>query len=281
MNIRYEDVVTRNFGVYSHEDQRKIQSARIAIVGVGCDGGMAAEILARIGVGNITLIDPDVNEISNLNRQPFAKISTLGEKKVLSGKRILKDINPFVKISTFDQKLVSNNGKKYVENHDILLQCVDDMLSRIVIHRIGYELGIPVVTMTGQPPFKAFVSTFMPGGIEFEEVFRFPSNGQELTGHIAELIRAMKIERAKNAVAAGASGGWFEAYQSKNAGWGITPERSYITATLQSHEALLCLTGKRLLAPAPNAILIDLLNVPNIVTISAPPDGKHWDYRKF
>ena len=91
----YDEITQRNFGVYSKEDQKKLRSARITIVGVGCDGGMDAYILARMGIGHIKLIDFDVNETSNMNRQPMATYTTIGIPKVYAAKAIIKDLKRY------------------------------------------------------------------------------------------------------------------------------------------------------------------------------------------
>src|SRR3989344_1032185 len=78
----YWEITQRSLGVYSREEQEKIRKGKVAIVGVGCDGGMDAYILARMGVGNLRLIDFDTNELSNMNRQPMATYSTRGIPKV-------------------------------------------------------------------------------------------------------------------------------------------------------------------------------------------------------
>jgi molybdopterin/thiamine biosynthesis adenylyltransferase len=56
-----------------------------------------------------------------------------------------------------------------IQGHDIVVEAVDDMLSRVIIHRAARELGIPSVGMSGSPPTRGFVSTFFPNGISYEE----------------------------------------------------------------------------------------------------------------
>lgn len=283
----YQSVVQRNYGVYSSEQQEMISKGRAAIVGIGCDGGIAAVILARVGVGQITLIDHDVVETSNLNRQPLCTLSTLGEKKVDAAKDFLRDYNPNTEISAVNHCVTVTSHKK-LDEHDVIIQCVDNFAGRIAVHRVARELGIPVVSMTGQPPYRSHVSTFFPEGPEYEDVWGLPSLGKPLTGDIIDTLEKLKFERARNADKCQASKGWADdfiaqkkGWGGEKVGWGITPERAYITATLQAHEALRIITYREVLAAAPKAIVTDLLCGPNLVTVGAPSNGEHWDYREF
>src|SRR3989338_1655126 len=115
----YWQIAGRSFGVYSRREQDKIRRAKIVIVGVGCDGGMDAYILARMGVGKLKLVDFDTNEMSNMNRQPAATFSTLGIPKVYAAKMILRDLNPTVDIEATDRKLTEENAEELLLGYDI------------------------------------------------------------------------------------------------------------------------------------------------------------------
>ncbi|HHB95294.1 MAG TPA: hypothetical protein ENK88_09160, partial [Campylobacterales bacterium] len=99
----YKMLWFRSSMVFTDKEKELIQNARVGVVGVGGTGGIASEQLVRGGVGNITLIDPDIFELTNINRQHFCTISTVGMKKVEAGKKRLLDVNPFANIKTFDE----------------------------------------------------------------------------------------------------------------------------------------------------------------------------------
>ena len=285
--MNYEEVIQRNFGVYSHEQQTRIRDSHVAIVGIGCDGGLAASILARVGIGFLTVIDFDTYEPSNLNRQPLATVSNVGQKKALSAIEVLHEFNPFVTVSAIDCDIAEVSDDK-IAGAAVILQCVDNFPARVAIHRLGRRLGIPVVSMTGQPPFKAFVSTFFPDGPDYEEVMGLPSLRRPLTPDVRQQLERLKDERAEHASYCGATPGWKEAYLEAQpgwggqaVGWGITAERAYITATLQAHEALRVITGREVLGRAPSAILIDLDETSSIVQVRQPQNGKSWRYQEF
>ena len=79
----------RSSMIFTDRERELIRNARVGIIGVGGTGGIASEQLIRCGVGNITLVDPDIFELSNINRQQFCTISTIGMKKVEAGKERL------------------------------------------------------------------------------------------------------------------------------------------------------------------------------------------------
>lgn len=283
-SISYDNIVQRNIGVYSKKEQEKIRKSKIAIVGIGCDGGLATVILARMGVGFLTLIDHDEYEIVNINRQPMSNLNVIGQSKVEIAKKTVKGINPFIEVMAKIIKLDEDNAIELLKGNDVILQCVDNLPSRVIIHRAAMQLGIPSITMTGQPPFRTFVSSFFTGGPLYEELFDLPyckgKSFKENPG-LFEKINNLKNNRAKYANLHGATQGWMEGYIDGIFGWGITPERAYITGTLQSHEAIRIVLGKIPLAVAPKAIIIDLNNIPNIVSIKEPYNKKYWNYEEF
>src|SRR3989338_430378 len=285
----YDEITQRNFGVYSKEDQKKLRSARITIVGVGCDGGMDAYILARMGIGHIKLIDFDVNEYSNLNRQPASFYDSIGKKKVEVAKIEFSRFNPFIEIEAVDAKLTEENAENLLKGSDVCIQGMDSMLGRIIFHRATKKLGIPAVTMTGQPPYRNFISTLLPSGPTYEELFGINFViGKSLTPEIIKQIETLKYERGKHAASRSTLKDWIKEYKEEKAGWGITPERAYITSVFQVNEVVRIILGKTPQAVAPRAIISDIdgleefgLNNDVKVTVLTPPNKKNWDYKLF
>ena len=128
----YWEITQRSLGVYSREEQEKIRKGKVAIVGVGCDGGMDAYILTRMGIGCLRLIDFDINELSNMNRQPMAIYSTRGLPKVYSAKSIIQDLNPTVDVESINAKLTEDNAEELLKGCDVALQGMDSMVGRII-----------------------------------------------------------------------------------------------------------------------------------------------------
>ena len=110
-------LVLKNIGA---KGQKKLLSSKVLIVGVGGLGCPAAENLVRAGVGTIGLIDNDVVSLSNIHRQSLFNSKDINKSKVVVAKKILKEINPQIKIKTFRSRLNENNIKNIVKNSNIL-----------------------------------------------------------------------------------------------------------------------------------------------------------------
>ena len=270
----YEEIVHRNFGVYSRAEQERIRQGRVALIGLGCVGGLVALMLARAGIGKLTLVDGDSYEAVNMNRQPFADTETLGRPKVEGAALYLRRANPHVRLALWNGRLDRDNARGILHDHDVAIQGVDHVPTRVILHEAAASLGIPVVTMTGQPPFRGLVSTFLPDGPPFRQVLSLPDVERE------PLHERVRMERALHAKPFAAAD-WYEKFLKGEAAWAVTTERTYLMGVLQAHECTRLLAGRKPRAPAPKAYVINLDDPENPVRLSLPPNGKAWDYREF
>ena len=120
MNLKEEDLLKRNVKGVS----KKIKETRVCILGLGGLGSNVAILLARAGIGYLKLVDFDVVEASNLNRQQY-RISHIGMKKTEAIKTIIKEINPFVEIETLDIKVDRENIYSIVGDIEIVVEAFD------------------------------------------------------------------------------------------------------------------------------------------------------------
>ena len=120
MDLKEEDLLKRNLKGIA----KKLKKAEVCILGLGGLGSNVAILLARGGIGHLKLIDFDVVEASNLNRQQY-RISHIGIKKIEAIKTIIKEINPFVEIDTFDIKVDRENILSVVEDIEIVVEAFD------------------------------------------------------------------------------------------------------------------------------------------------------------
>lgn len=273
----YWTMVTRNIGVYSTEEQATLRKARVIIFGLGGVGGYEAILCARMGIGHVTGVDPDEFEISNINRQMLASSRQLGKPKAQAAQEILSDINPTMSVRFVQEKVDEDNVADLIRGHDIVLEAVDDMPSRVIIHRTARELGIPSVGMSGSPPTRGFVSTFLPGGVPYETALNLPGLGEKLTdAQLRSRIADVKKARAWHSVGLGAPEQWARDYCDGKTGWIITPVRAHLLSLFSFHEVVQVLTGREPLAAAPKGILINL-DCDTPVQVAQPPQGG-WDY---
>lgn len=273
----YWELVKKNIGVYSKEEQQKLKESKVIIFGLGGVGGVQAILCARMGIGHVTGIDPDEFEISNINRQMLASTSVVGKAKARVGEETVKDINPYISTRFIQTSVNEENVVDLIKNHDVVIEAVDDMPSRVIIHRTARELGIPSVGMSGSPPNRGFVSSFFPDGVHYEDILNLPGKGIKLTNEaIRKQIADIKKERAWYSVQQGAPQEWAEDFCEGKVGWIITPVRAMLLATFSFHEAVQILTGRVPIAPAPKALIINLDSEQPVKVQTAPSDG--WNY---
>lgn len=136
----------RNRQILSMADQIQLLSSSVAVVGVGGLGGGVAEILARLGVGSLVLIDGDTFETSNLNRQLFATVDVLGQPKVEVAQARIAKINETVSVATHQQFLESRNAVGLLRTPDVVIDCLDTVSSRFVLQDAARKIGVPMVS---------------------------------------------------------------------------------------------------------------------------------------
>ena len=127
-----------------------LKSKKILIVGLGGVGGFATEALARSGIGNITLVDYDTVDITNLNRQIIALNSTVGRKKVEVFKERIKDINKECNVNIYDLFLDSNNYSEIITNdYDFVVDCCDSIEAKKILLLESYKKNIAYIGSMG------------------------------------------------------------------------------------------------------------------------------------
>lgn len=277
MDSFYWEMVKKNIGVYTTEEQNRLKEGRVIIFGLGGVGGMEAILCARMGIGQVTGVDPDEFEVSNINRQMLATVHSLGKSKAATAEEALQSINPYISVRCVQANVDEDNVLELMKGHDLVIEAVDDIPSRVIIHRTARELGIPSVGMSGSPPTRGFVSSFFPDGISYETVLNIPGAGGKLTNEaLRQEIADIKKARAWHSVKEGAPKEWAEDFCEGKAGWIITPVRAHLIALFSFHEAVQILTGREPLARAPKGVLINL-DTDTPVKVTTPPDGT-WNY---
>lgn len=128
----------------------RLGRAKVAVFGVGGVGGFAVEALARSGIGEIDLFDPDCVSISNINRQLIAMMSTIGTPKVeVMQKRIL-DINPDAVVHTYQIFYLPENAKDYeLSRYDYVVDAVDTVTAKLELAVRAQEAGVPIIACMG------------------------------------------------------------------------------------------------------------------------------------
>ncbi|MDT8452480.1 MAG: molybdopterin-synthase adenylyltransferase MoeB [Gammaproteobacteria bacterium] len=128
------------------EGQQALADAHVLIIGLGGLGSPAALYLAGAGVGQLTLVDDDSVELSNLQRQIIHHQHNIGERKVASAKSNLLAINPDIDIVTIDQRLNEAALAEQVQRADIILDASDNFATRFAINRACVQHKKPLVS---------------------------------------------------------------------------------------------------------------------------------------
>lgn len=116
------------------EGQEKINAAKILMIGAGGLGSPSALYLAASGVGEITIIDPDVVDVSNLQRQIIHDTSSIDTPKVESAKKRINEINPHVKVNAIQDRLSNDNVRELVRDHDMVVDGTDNFQTRYMVN---------------------------------------------------------------------------------------------------------------------------------------------------
>lgn len=141
---------SRTAALVGEEAVRVLQSKHVAVFGVGGVGSHTAEALIRAGIGNLTLVDPDLIEISNFNRQLHALTSTLGRPKVDVMRERLLDINPRATVTACRAAYTAGNGACLGEgDYDYIVDAIDDIRAKVDLLAEARERNIPVVSSMG------------------------------------------------------------------------------------------------------------------------------------
>ncbi|MGH7644555.1 MAG: ThiF family adenylyltransferase, partial [Gemmatimonadales bacterium] len=125
--------------------QHKLKAARVLLVGAGGLGSPAALYLAAAGVGTIGLVDFDVVDRTNLQRQILHGTSTVGMSKLQSAKARILDINPHVRVETFETRLTSENALDILREFDVVADGTDNFPTRYLVNDACVLLGLPNV----------------------------------------------------------------------------------------------------------------------------------------
>ncbi|MDR2826367.1 MAG: molybdopterin-synthase adenylyltransferase MoeB, partial [Deltaproteobacteria bacterium] len=125
--------------------QKKLKNSRVLLVGAGALGSVLALYLAAAGVGTLGLVDFDLIEENNLQRQIIHSVADIGRKKIASAKESVSALNPLIRVLTFDFKLSSQNALDLFKEFDVIVDGSDNFPARYLINDACALLGKPDV----------------------------------------------------------------------------------------------------------------------------------------
>ncbi len=160
----------KNKKLISEKDQERLGKSKVVVLGCGGLGGYVVEMLTRVGVGKLTLIDFDKFDESNLNRQLLSTEKNIGEFKVeVAGERV-QEVNSNVLIECINKKITKENLVELVSKGDIVVDALDDSILKKDVEKVCKAAGIPMVhgAIGG---FVGQVAVIMPGDDILEKIY--------------------------------------------------------------------------------------------------------------
>ncbi|HLF80195.1 MAG TPA: molybdopterin-synthase adenylyltransferase MoeB, partial [Anaerolineales bacterium] len=127
------------------EGQKRLKAASVLLIGTGGLGSPAGMYLAAAGVGRIGLVDYDVVDYTNLQRQIVHGTSGLGQRKVLSARDRLLDINPAIRVDVYDEPFTSENASRIAEPYQLIVDGTDNFPTRYLVNDLCVLTGKPNV----------------------------------------------------------------------------------------------------------------------------------------
>jgi adenylyltransferase/sulfurtransferase len=144
------------------EGQLKLREAKVFVAGLGGLGSVCTTYLVAAGVGHVRIVDKDVVELENLNRQILHWTEDIGKSKIDSASDKLGRLNPDCRIETLKEEVRAENAGDLISDSSVILDATDNLETRKVLNRISVEKGVPFV-FGGVEGFDGMISTFVPG----------------------------------------------------------------------------------------------------------------------
>lgn len=155
------------------EGQLKLLDARVLLVGAGGLGSPAALYLAAAGIGTIGIVDSDIVEESNLQRQVLHTTDAVGHPKVESARMTITALNPEVTVEGHETRLTPENAREIIAAYDVVVDGTDNFATRYMINDLCVELGKPNVSASILS-FDGQITTFLPEGPCYRCVYPEP-----------------------------------------------------------------------------------------------------------
>jgi molybdopterin-synthase adenylyltransferase len=171
----YDAFTTRNFGFVTNDEQRRLRAGGIFIAGVGGMGGACLASLVRAGVGRLGIADIDRFELSNLNRQVFANLDTVGQEKAAASAAAVKRINPEIDLEVFGNDWTARLPD-IAQRYRVIVNGCDDVAASVEVYRVARQEGATVIDAYASP--LPSVTVVRPNVSRPEERLGYPTRGK-------------------------------------------------------------------------------------------------------
>lgn len=187
--LNFKERYDRNFDTFSLENQHKLGASTVVVIGLGGLGGGVCEMLARVGIGKLILVDGDVFEVSNLNRQLLSEERLIGIPKAEAARDRVRAVNSGIEVTHRIEFLDEKNLYEQIKGSDVVMDCLDSIHIRFKLQDAAKKASVPIVSgaiagVTGQ------VTTIFPEDTGYSLIYGEKSRKQikgveTKTGNIA------------------------------------------------------------------------------------------------
>ncbi len=188
----YEELYTRNIGFVDENEQAILRKSRVAVLGVGGMGGVVGQVLARAGVGALSILDKDAFEPSNNNRQVYADSASWGRLKVEVTAEAIRRINPEIDVRV-EHHFGRDNVDRVLAGVDVAINGMDELAACILLWRSARERRIPLVDAWSAPLPNVFV--LRPSDPRPEEFLEYPTRHVDVD-EVAPFVDESKLREA-------------------------------------------------------------------------------------
>ena len=189
----------RNRTSISIAEQLRLAKSNVAVIGAGGLGGQALLCLIRLGIGHLRVVDPEVFEASNLNRQALCTGASLGRAKAEVARHTAAEINPGVGVTPFQEKLTADNAQSVLEGAEVIVDGLDSIQDRFTLEAAAKKLSIPLVH-AAIDGFVAQVMTIFPSDPGLQLLYgqerstpASPLGNPVFAPHLAATLQAMEV----------------------------------------------------------------------------------------
>lgn len=185
-------IYLRNRDIISMDEQLKLSESTVSVIGSGGLGGYVVMLLARIGIGRLIVVDYDTFDETNLNRQVFSKVSSIGLPKPDETRLAVNLVNPAVEIIPYNEKLDKNNAYEIIKDADVVVDALDNIEDRLVLGRAVKKSRIPMVhgAVAG---FDGHVMTIFPEDMDLEKLYVTKNPGEKAPKQMEKILGVPSI----------------------------------------------------------------------------------------
>ena len=175
MTFDYGVFTTRNIGFITRAEQDRLRAGAVFVAGVGGMGGACLASLARAGVGRLAIADIDHFEVSNLNRQVFSSLDTIGQDKAAASAAAIRRINPQVELEVFGAEWTTRLSD-IAARYPVIVNGCDDVAATVQLYRVAREAGASVIDAYASP--LPSVTMVRPPAPRPEDRLGYPTRGK-------------------------------------------------------------------------------------------------------